>query len=46
LGKNSLLVRGTIRKSWKRRCCFPETRPDLRSHTIWDTIRNTIEDPS
>jgi len=21
-------------------------RPDLRSHTIWDTIRNTIEDPA
>jgi type III restriction enzyme len=25
---------------------FPEMRPDLRSHTIWDTIRNTIEDPA
>jgi len=25
---------------------FPETRADLRSHTIWDTIRNTIEDPA
>jgi len=25
---------------------FPETRPDLRSHTIWDTIKNTIEDPT
>jgi superfamily II DNA or RNA helicase len=21
-------------------------RPDTRAHTIWDTIRNTIEDPS
>ena len=26
--------------------CSAETRPDLRSHTIWDTIRNTIEDPA
>jgi hypothetical protein len=25
---------------------FPETRPDLHSYTIWDTIQNTIEDPS
>ena len=24
---------------------FPEMRPDLRSHTIWDTIQNTIDDP-
>ena len=23
---------------------LPETRPDMRSFTIWDTIRNTIED--
>jgi type III restriction enzyme len=25
---------------------IPRMRPDLRSHTIWDTIRNTIEDPA
>ncbi|WP_236616533.1 hypothetical protein [Vibrio anguillarum] len=25
---------------------FPEIRPDLRSHTIWEVIRNTIEDPN
>ena len=25
---------------------FPELRPDLRSYTIWDTIQNTIEDPT
>lgn len=24
---------------------FPETRPDLQAYTIWDTVRNTIEDP-
>lgn len=41
LGKKSLLVRGFEGES-----LFPETRPDLRSHTIWDTIRNTIEDPA
>lgn len=41
LGKNSLLVRG-----FEDSGMFPEMRPDLRSYTIWDTIRNTIEDPA
>src|SRR5688572_8911328 len=41
LGKNSLLVRGFDDSG-----TFPEIRPDLRSYTIWDTIRNTIEDPA
>ena len=41
LGKKSLLVRGFDGEGM-----FPEMRPDLRSHTIWDTIRNTIEDPA
>ena len=40
LGRNSLLVRGFDGDG-----AFPEMRPDLRSHTIWDIIRNTIEDP-
>jgi type III restriction enzyme len=44
LGKNSLLVRG-FEGEGDGGGLFPETRPDLRSHTIWDTIRNTIEDP-
>jgi len=43
LGKNSLLVRGF--DGGEDAGLFPETRPDLRSYTIWDTIRNTIEDP-
>lgn len=43
LGKHSLLVRGFEGEGDGG--LFPETRPDLRSHTIWDTIRNTIEDP-
>jgi type III restriction enzyme len=43
LGKNSLLVRG-FEPNDGGQMSF-ETRPDLRSHTIWDTIRNTIEDP-
>ena len=43
LGKNSLLVRGFEGEGDGG--LFPETRPDMRSHTIWDTIRNTIEDP-
>jgi type III restriction enzyme len=44
LGKNSLLVRGFDGEPDAG--LFPESRPDMRSHTIWDTIRNTIEDPS
>lgn len=41
LGKKSLLVRGF---DGDESGAAPDTRPDLRSHTIWDTIRNTIED--
>jgi type III restriction enzyme len=44
LGKNSLLVRGF--EGDESGGLFPETRPDMRSFTIWDTIRNTIEDPA
>lgn len=43
LGKKSLLVRGF---DGNEEDVFPSMRPDLRSHTIWDTIRNTIEDPA
>lgn len=43
LGKKSLLVRGF---DDDEDGTFPEMRPDLRSHTIWDIIRNTIEDPA
>lgn len=43
LSKKSLLVRGFDDDELNG--TFPEMRPDLRSHTIWDTIRNTIEDP-
>jgi hypothetical protein len=48
LGKKSLLVRGhdPDEEHTRRGELFPEMRPDLRSHTIWDTIQNTIEDPS
>ena len=47
LGKNSLLVRGHDPDELEAKAgtLLPETRPDLRSHTLWDTIRNTIEDP-
>lgn len=45
LGKKSLLVRG-FDESEEAQHAFPEMRPDMRAHTIWDTIRNTIEDPS
>jgi len=44
LGRKSLLVRGFEGEGDGG--LFPETRPDLRSHTIWDTIRNTIDDPA
>jgi type III restriction enzyme len=43
LGKKSLLVRGF---DGDEEGTFPEMRPDLRSYTIWDTIRNTIEEPT
>jgi type III restriction enzyme len=41
LGKNSLLVRGFEGEE----DLMTETRPDAQAFTIWDTIRNTIEDP-
>lgn len=43
LGKKSLLVRGF--EPDEDNPTLPEIRPDLRSHTIWDTIQNTIDDP-
>jgi len=43
LGKKSLLVRGFEGDADGQ---LFETRPDLHSNTIWDTIRNTIEDPT
>jgi type III restriction enzyme len=48
LGKNSLLVRGHDQDELEAKAgtLLPETRPDLHSHTIWDTVRNTVEDPS
>ncbi len=44
LGKGSLLVRGF--EGGDDGGMFPETRPDMQAFTIWDTIRNTIEDPN
>ena len=40
LGKKSLLVRG-----FEGEDLVTETRPDAQAFTIWDTVRNTIEDP-
>lgn len=45
LGKKSLLVRGGDGDE-EIQGTFPQMRPDMRSHTIWDTIQNTIDDPS
>jgi hypothetical protein len=47
LGKNSLLVRGHDQEELEAKAgdLLPETRPDLRAYTIWDTIQNTIEHP-
>jgi len=42
LGKKSLLVRGFDQD--EEGGTFPEMRPDMQNYTIWDTIRNTIED--
>ncbi|MFT3778065.1 MAG: DEAD/DEAH box helicase family protein [Ottowia sp.] len=41
LGKGSLLVRG-----FEEEGGFPEMRPDAQAHTLWDTLKNTIEDES
>lgn len=41
LGKNSLLVRGFEGSN----DLITEARPDAQAFTIWDTLRNTIEDP-
>jgi type III restriction enzyme len=43
LSSNSLLVRGFQPEDSGQ--IEIEMRPDAHSHTIWDTIRNTIEDP-
>ncbi|PXX25858.1 DEAD/DEAH box helicase [Thalassospira sp. 11-3] len=46
LSKNSLLVRGHDSDDMSLET--PDGQrimPDMRSHTIWDTIQNTIEDP-
>jgi type III restriction enzyme len=41
-GKNSLLVRGFEGED----DLVTQMRPDAQAYTLWDTIRNTIEDPS
>ncbi|MEX0583863.1 MAG: DEAD/DEAH box helicase family protein, partial [Sneathiella sp.] len=46
LSKNSLLVRGhDADDSALETAGRQHVMPDMRSHTIWDTIQNTIEDP-
>ena len=47
LGKKSLLVRGfeENQEDKQQMNLSHDLRPDHRSHTIWDTIQNTIEDP-
>ncbi|GHA20451.1 hypothetical protein GCM10007989_14390 [Devosia pacifica] len=46
LSKNSLLVRGHDADDPALETADGQRiMPDMRSHTIWDTIRNTIEDP-
>ena len=47
LSKNSLLVRGHDTDDPDVETDDRQMRimPDLRSHTIWDTIQNTVEDP-
>ncbi len=46
LGKKSLLVRGhdPDDEGLEKTATGERLMPDLRSHTIWDTIQNTIED--
>src|SRR5690554_2479871 len=47
LSRNSLLVRGheNLYEDDQVQWLYPGARPDARAFTIWDTIRNTIEDP-
>lgn len=46
LSKNSLLVRGHDEDDPALETADGQRiMPDMRSHTIWDTIRNTIDDP-
>lgn len=48
LGRNSLLTRGhdpSEEGGTTGQATLPEMRPDGRTFTIWDTIRNTIEHP-
>lgn len=47
LSKNSLLVRGHDQDDPDMESSNDQTSliPDLRQHTIWDVIRNTVEDP-
>ncbi|WP_369742832.1 DEAD/DEAH box helicase [Pseudidiomarina sp. PP-1MA] len=46
LSKNSLLVRGSDIDEEGYETSGQRVMPDLRSFTIWDTIQNTIDDPS
>lgn len=46
LSKNSLLVRGTEIDDEGYNKSGQQVMPDLRAFTIWDTIQNTINDPS
>lgn len=48
LSKNSLLVRGYDPDADEsgQGDLLAGARPDLRSHTIWEVLKNTIEDPS
>ncbi|GAA5036841.1 DEAD/DEAH box helicase [Actinopolymorpha pittospori] len=43
LSKNSLLVKGAV-DDHQEALMERQASPDLRSFTIWDTLRNTIED--
>ena len=46
LSKSSLLVRGhDYNDSALETAVGQRVMPDMRAHTIWDTVRNTIEDP-
>lgn len=46
LSKNSLLVRGADIDDEGYSKSGQQVMPDLRAFTIWDTIQNTINDPS
>jgi hypothetical protein len=49
LSKKSLLVRGhrdSSKEDPNQQELYPDSKPDMRAYTFWDTVQNTVEDSS